>query len=150
MGWAGGWGFGRAIASKLGDLKHIPSLPHPGSCCSWVPMASGFLTSHCSATPAAQLAMLGHCLAVAFNLQAHTNPFRMGCSCSHSDPCHPAANALIDFHSIYRTLHESQGSHNFQNQLCIYTLGDLFGSMQVSRDLSSCSLQCSVSPADSG
>ena len=136
-------GAGRRMGLRQGHCfqnrgsKTYPSLPHPGSRCSWVPIASGFLTLHCSAAPAAQLPMLGHCLAVAFNLQAHTNPSRVGCGCSHSDPCHSATHALIDLRSIYRTLHESQGSHNRHDQLCISTLGDLFGSVGRSRDLSS-------------
>lgn len=87
----------------------------------WIP------TSHCSAVPAAQLAMLGHCLAAAFNLQAHTRPSRTDCSCSHSDPCHLAANTLIDLHSSCRTLHEAQGIQNFHDQLCLSTLGPCLG-----------------------
>lgn len=101
----------------------------------WIP------TSHCSAVPAAQPAMLGHRLAAAFNLQAHTCPPRTDCSCFHSDPCHPAANTLIDLHSSCRTLHESQGIQNFHDQLCLSTLGALFGSIPGSRARSSSSLQ---------
>lgn len=130
----------RNRGSKTHPLIARPGQPLLGSHGFWTP------TSLCSAAPAAQLAMLGHCLAAAFNLQAHTHPSRTDCSCSHSDPCHPAADTLIDLHSSCRSLHESQGSQNFHDQLCISTLGSILGSWA----LASSTLQCCVSPADLG
>lgn len=85
-------------------IASLGQLLLPGSHGFWIPHIA--LLCRSSRPPG----RAGHCLAVAFNLQAHTNLSRMGCICSHSDPCHPAADALIDFHSSYRTLHEPQGA----------------------------------------